>query len=166
MKLCRLALVALVLAATPALAEAPRESTIRELLAVSKAQKLVDGMGAQIDQLMRASMEQAMQGKAPTPRQQQAIDRLQVRVTALMREQLTWAKFEPMYIRLYQQTFTEEELVAMLDFYKTPGGQALIDKMPAMMDNIMREMPAMMADMSPKLRQIQEDFAAEMKAAQ
>ena len=166
MKLCRLALVALVLAATPALAEAPRESTIRELLAVSKAQKLVDGMGAQIDQIMKVSMDQAMQGKVPTPKQQQAIDRMQMRMTALMKEQLNWSKFEPMYIRLYQQTFTEEELVAMLDFYKTPGGQALIDKMPAMMDNIMREMPAMMADMSPKLRQIQEDFAAEMKAAQ
>ena len=166
MKLFRLALVALVFAAAPALAEAPKERTIRELLAVSKAQKLVDGMGAQIDQIMKASMDQAMQGKAPTPRQQQAIDRMQMRMTALMKEQLNWSKFEPMYIRLYQQTFTEEELVAMLEFYKTPGGQALIDKMPAMMDNIMKEMPAMMADLSPKLREIQEDFVAEMKAAQ
>jgi hypothetical protein len=166
MKLFRLALVALVFATAPALADTPKESTIRELLAVSQAQKLVDGMGAQIDQIMKASMDMAMQGKAPTPKQQQAIDRLQTRVAALMKEQLSWAKFEPMYIRLYQQTFTEEELVSMLEFYKTPGGQALINKMPAMMENVMKEMPAMMADMGPKMRQIQEDFMAEMKAAQ
>ena len=64
MKLCRLALVALVLAATPALAEAPRESTIRELLAVSKAQKLVEA-GTPKDKVYDKIMEGAEEKPGP-----------------------------------------------------------------------------------------------------
>jgi hypothetical protein len=139
MNALKLALVGILFWAVPALAEPASEASVREL--------------------------QAVEDKTPTPRQQQAITNFQNRVAGLMKDQLSWAKFEPMYLRLYQQTFTEEEVKTMLEFYKTPGGQALISKMPLLMDNLMREMASMLADVKPKMQSIQQDFAAEMKAA-
>ncbi len=158
-------LLVLLFAAGTAGATPPKEATIRELLTVTKAEKLLDNVRGQMDGLMRTVMDQALQGKTPTPQQQAALDHFRQRMSEAMAESLSWERYEPLYIRLYQQTFTEEELQDMLAFYRSPGGQAMVDKMPAFTENLMKELPGMMADLQPKLQKIQQDFAAEMKAA-
>jgi hypothetical protein len=165
MKLVKLALACAAFVSMPVLAAPATEATIKEVLTASHAQKLVEGMTAQFDAMMDDVMQQSLQGRTPNAKQQQAITNMKTKMSALMKDSMTWAKFEPMYIRLYQQTFTEEEVVGMLAFYKTPAGQALIEKLPTLTQNLMREMPAMMADVTPRLRQIQAEFATEMRAA-
>ena len=165
MKLIKLVLACAAFVSLPALAEPATEATIKEVLVASHAQKLIEGMTLQFDGMMATATQQALQGRTPTAKQQQAITNMQGKMSALMKESLTWAKFEPMYIRLYQQTFTEEEVAGILAFYKTPAGQALIEKLPLLTQNLMKEMPIMLADISPRLRQIQAEFAVEMKAA-
>jgi len=141
------------------------ESSIKQLLAVTQAQKLLDGMRVQFDSLMNNAVQQALKGKAPTPKQQQAIEDMKNRMVALMQGELAWEKLEPMYLRLYKESFTEEEVAGMLSFYKTPAGQAVIYKMPVLMQKTMLDIQKMISVVTPQMQKIQENFIAEMKAA-
>ncbi len=146
-------------------AEPAKEATIKQLMETVRSRQLVDSVRGQFNTVIERSVQTALNGHKPTPRQQQAIDRMKKRTLAVMDSEMSWDKLEPMSIRLYQQTFTEDELQGMLAFYKTPAGQAVINKMPTLMQNLMAEVQHMVADMDPQLEQIMTDFQADMKAA-
>jgi hypothetical protein len=148
-----------------AMAEPASEATVRQLLEVTQAHKLVDNMKSQMGGVFNRSYEMAAGKKTPTPVQQAAIDRMKTRMQALLSASLDWEKLEPIYIRVYRETFTQEEIQGMVEFYKTPAGQAVITKMPTVMLKTSSEMQASVKDMYPEMQKIQEDFEAEFKAA-
>jgi hypothetical protein len=117
-----------------------------------------------MDTLMLQTIQQATQGKEVPPKVQKEIDQQQAEVTRLMKELLDWSKLEPMYVRIYQKTFSQPEVDGMIAFYKTPAGQAVIAKMPAAMQNTMDEMQQMMLPVMQKMQRMQQDVATEMKA--
>jgi uncharacterized protein len=165
MNVLRNALIALLFCSATAMAAPASDSSIKQLLNVTQAQKLVDGMRAQFDTLMNNVVQQALQGKTPTPKQQQAIANMKNRMVALIQGELAWEKIEPMYLRLYKESFSEEEVVGMLSFYKTPAGLAIINKMPMLMQKTMLEVQKMLSGATPQMQKIQEQFVAEIKAA-
>ena len=81
-----------------------------------------------------------------------------------MKELLDWKKLEPIYVRIYQKTFTQQEIDGMIAFYKTSAGQAVISKMPAAMQNTMDEMQGLMAPVMEKMQRMQQEVAAGIKA--
>ncbi|BBP02333.1 DUF2059 domain-containing protein [Sulfuriferula nivalis] len=155
----------LLLSATVATAAPADENSIKQLLAITQAQKLVAGMLNQVDAMMSMSIQQALKGKVPNPGEQQAINNMKDKMVVLIHGDLAWDKVEPMYIRLYKDTFTEEEVAGMLAFYKTPAGQAVIQKMPVLMQKSMFEVQNMLSQDRPKIQKIQQDFLVELKAA-
>lgn len=165
-KMLRPLLLLLLLCSTAAAAAPASEATIRELLTVTQVAKLLDGIWGQFDGITQNAVKMAMAGEKPSAEQQQVIDRMVRRSTQVVREEMSWQKLEPIYIRLYQESFTEDEMQAMLAFYRTPTGQALIEKMPALTKRTMVEVQAMTVGMMPRLQEVLRDFAAEMKAAQ
>ena len=76
---------------------------------------------------------------------------------------LDWGKLEPMYVRIYQKSLTQQDVDGMVAFYQTPSGQALINKMPLVMENTMTEMQQMMQPMMQRIRRMQETVIAEMQ---
>lgn len=165
MKLIKSTLLALLLCSSSAFAAPASEGSIKQLLEIMQSQKLIDGMRAQFDSLMNNAIQQALKGKVPTPKQQQAITNMKTRMVGIMQGELAWDKLEPIYVRLYKESFTEEEITGMVAFYKTPAGQAVIHKMPGLMQKTMVEVQKITAGMSPKMQKVQEQFAAEMSAA-
>jgi hypothetical protein len=142
----------------------PSEDSIKQLLEAAQAQKLIDSVMAQMDELMKQAIDQAAQGREIPPKIQKDIDKRQAEVVGLMKELLDWKKLEPMYVRVYQKTFSQQEVDGMIAFYKTPAGQAVVSKMPAAMQNAMNEMQQMMGPVMEKLQRMQKDVVAEMKA--
>jgi hypothetical protein len=140
------------------------EESIKQLLEVAQARKLIDSVMSQMDTLMLQTIQKATQGKEVPPKIQKEIDQQQAEVTRLMKELLDWSKLEPMYVRIYQKTFSQPEVDGMIAFYKTPAGQAVIAKMPSAMQNTMDEMQQMMLPVMQKMQRMQQDVAAEMKA--
>jgi hypothetical protein len=143
----------------------PSEASIKQLLEVAQARRLIDSVMAQMESLMQQTIAQATKGQDVPPKVQKEIDKQQAEVTGVMKELLDWNKLEPMYVRIYQKTFSQEEVDGMIAFYKTPAGQAVIGKMPAVMQNTMDEMLQMMAPVMQKMQRMQQDVAAGMKAA-
>jgi uncharacterized protein len=165
MKFCQASLIVLLLGSATAMAAQPSDAAIDELLVVSHAQKLVDSQRAQLDVLMARSVQQVLNGRKPNAAQQLAIDHMVAKMSAMTQDELNWEKIRPLYVRVYKDTFTDEDIAGMLAFYNTPAGQSMIEKMPLLMQKIMGEMQTfMMVDM-PKRKKIQEEFIAEMHAA-
>jgi hypothetical protein len=142
----------------------PSEASIKQLLEVAQAHKLIDSVMAQMDLLMKQTIQQATEGRDVPPKVQKDIDKRQAEVVGLMKELLDWNKLEPLYVRIYQKTFTQQEVDGMTAFYKTPAGQAVISKMPAAMQNTMNEMQQIMTPVMQKMQRMQQDVVAEMKA--
>ena len=70
-----------------------------------------------------------------------------------------------MYVRIYTESFTEDEVSGMISFYRTPIGQAAIHKMPLLMQKTMMEVQKSMAGTAPQMQKAQEEFLAEIKEA-
>jgi hypothetical protein len=160
-------LLAGLLLAAPAFAnDAPAsDESIREMLAVTDAHKLIDTVRGQVDAMMKDTMQQALHGKAVPADQQVILDRMRTKMAAVVDEVLDWNALQSMYIRVYRASLTQDELDGILAFYRTPAGQAMINKMPAVMQNVMSEMKNMMGPMQQKLQQIQRETLQEMKDA-
>ena len=142
----------------------PSDASIKQLLEVSHVRTLVDAMIGQMDGIMKNAMAQATQGQQPTPDVQKEIDQVESEVKAQMKNVLDWSKLEPMYIRIYQKSFNQQEIDGMIAFYKTPTGQAVLNKMPLVLQNTMTEVQQMLQPMMQNLQQKQHEIAAKVQA--
>jgi len=142
------------------------DASIRELLEVTESRKLIDTMGGQLDAAMRGSMSQALGDRQLTAQQQQILDEMRERFIAVMTEELSWARYEPLIMQVYRQTFTQAEVDGMLAFYRTETGRAMISKMPLVMQSSMQLAQQQMSQMIPKLQQIMQESVAKLEATE
>jgi hypothetical protein len=129
---------------------------------VMQLHKNVDAMADQMDGIMKNAFQQATQGQAVPPDAQEAFDKCRADVVAVMKEQFTWEKLQPMYFRIYQKSFSQEEVNGMIAFYKTPAGQSVMGKMPLVMQNTMSETMKMLGPMMQRVKAMQQEVAAKM----
>lgn len=141
------------------------EASIRQLFEVMHSSKLLEAYVIQIDDTVRASMQQAFAGQQPTPKQQKIMDELGRNIAALVKEELNWTTFEPMMVEVYRNTFSQHEVDGMLTFYRSETGQAVISKLPTAMQQSMAGMQSHVKTLTPKIVQLERDTVAELKAA-
>ena len=156
----------------PAFSQSPSasEASIRELLAVTDARNLVEGLWGQIEDLMEKAMKDAVgdkpvSAKPVSAKQEEIMAEMRKESVALLREEMSWEKLEPMYIRMYAQTFTQAELDGMIEFYKSDAGRAMTAKMPKLTQVVMQDVMQIMQGVTPKLRALTEKHVARLKAA-
>jgi len=159
-------LLALALACSTAFAAdtKPTEASIKELLALTDAAKLIDSIWAQVDGMTQNMLAQSTRGQELPAEAKAVIEKLRTDSMALARDEFSWAKMEVIYNKIYQDSFTQEELDGMIAFYKTPAGQAVIKKMPVVMQASMQELQKSMGPFMQKLQQLQLQAMTELKA--
>ncbi len=141
------------------------EASVRELMSIMQSQKLLDGVIGKMDSMMQMASQQALGGQTITPEQQKIIDDSRTKMISLFKDEMKWETIEPTLVDIYEQSFTQQELDGMLAFYKSPAGQAVIAKMPVVMQNSMLAMQKQLATVMPKMQQLQKDMIAQLKAA-
>lgn len=162
-----LAIAITMLAPVAGQAEPARPETIEELLVVSKAQNLIESTYKNVDENLQANMNQALaQISGETEERRAYVESFSRKTGQIMRSELNWDTLKPMFMRIYGESFTQEELVGVLDFYKTPAGQAMIDKMPLVMQKTMAEMQQRMGPMMQRIGAAAQEAVDEAKARQ
>ena len=142
----------------------PTDESLRELLETTHAKRLLEAASGQIDSLMTTTMKSMLQGRTLSARQQQTVDAMRAKVATLTAEQLSWEVMEPMYLKIYRDSFSQSEIEGMLAFYKSPAGQAVVEKLPLLQQNMMSYMQQRMAVLLPQIQQMAKETAAEIKA--
>ena len=72
---------------------------------------------------------------------------------------------EPEIVAVYRESFTQEEIDAQLSFYRSPGGQAVIAKMPMVMQKSMEMSQRQMHRLMPKMQALMKETLSDAKAA-
>jgi uncharacterized protein len=140
------------------------EASIKRLMEVSDSKKLVDNVMLQMDSMMKASMQQALADQALTAEQEKVMLETQEKLAGVVKDEMKWETLEPVFLDIYQKTFTQKEVDGMLAFYKSPAGQAVIKKMPQVMQTSMQIMQERMSKLVPKIQEISTEGAEKMKA--
>jgi uncharacterized protein len=92
------------------------------------------------------------------------IDKSRADLQTMLREIPDWNKLEPMYVRVYQKSFTQQEVDQLIAMYQTPAGQALLNKMPLVMQNTVAEMQQLIQPVMQRMQQSQQQIAAQIRA--
>ncbi|MBA0329655.1 DUF2059 domain-containing protein [Stenotrophomonas hibiscicola] len=150
-------LLALAVVSVPALAAPPTDGDINRLLSASRAQSMIDTMLPQIEAMQQQQFQQVAAQRQLNAQQQEQLKRIQARTSQTLRQALSWQQLRPMYVDLYKKTFSKEDVLAMAEFYESSAGQSLLDKTPALMQNVM---VAIQARMQPLFADLQKDLEA------
>ena len=161
-----IAIAATIFIALDASAGPPNQESVEALLAVTKTEAIMDSMYGSIEQMMRQGVQQSVQGKTLSSEQQRILDAVPARFVAVMREEFNWAKMKPMYVQLYRDTFEQEEIDGLVAFYRSPTGQAFVNKMPLVMQKAMAMAQSQMQTLIPKMKTAIESAIAEAKVSE
>jgi hypothetical protein len=162
----RLVIAVAAVAFTQAVCAAPPSAeSIDTLLAITKSEKLLDNMLATIDQMTRQSVAAATKNEHLTPAQQQICDAKMAKYAQVIKEELSWSKMRSLYVQVYQESFTQEEIDGLIAFYRSPAGAAFVEKMPVVMQKSMTIMQSRLAPMMERMKAVTQEAVEEAKAA-
>lgn len=166
MRMCMMAAVAL-LWLPPAFAEnaKPSEASVRHLFEVMHTSQMIDTVMSQMDGNLREALERATGGRPLNPQQQQLHDDMRAKILGMLKDELAWPRLEPQMVEIYRSTFTPAEIDSMLKFYKSPGGQAVVAKLPQATQQMMQQTQERVRALIPRIVEIQRETAERIKNA-
>src|SRR4051812_31679076 len=121
-----LSLVFTLVACATVCAAPPSKESVEKLLVATEVEKLLGSMQEQIDGVMKNTMVQAFRGQELPAEARDFSDRFQQKMMANLKSELSWERMKELYIRVYSETFTQEEIDGLLDFYGSPAGKAFV----------------------------------------
>lgn len=166
MRICVVAAIAL-LGLPPAFAEnaRPSEESVRRLFEVMHTSQMIDTVMSQMDANLREALERATGGRPLNERQQQLHAEMRAKIQGMLKDELTWARLEPQMVEVYRSTFTPGEIDAMLKFYGSPGGQAVVAKLPRATQQMMQLTQERVRALVPRIVELQRETAQRIKDA-
>jgi hypothetical protein len=165
MKTTRL-LLALLALATGAFAQdnnAAKLALAREAIAAMKADKMIDGMMAQMKQMATQMSASNMSAEA-TPAQRKVAEDFQTKIMELSMESAKGMISQ--MDQVYADVYNEAELKAMIVFFNSPEGASMMAKQPQVMQRVQPLVMSMQRDLMPKIQKLTEDLKTQMEAAQ
>ncbi len=120
---------ALILSLASAVANADQASHARNaerFLQLANADRLAVPVYAQVQQMFaqRFAETQAPENKKAL------LERYQAKADTALDKAIGWKKLEPELVSLYTSQFTEQELAGLIEFYESPLGKKMLDKLP------------------------------------
>ncbi len=144
--------------------DASKRTKIMELLTVLKVdqvgKQIVDGANQQTDALGHREF-----GATETPDQQKKVADLHQQVVTLIGPAVDWKTLQPEFVAAYNTAYTEPEIDGILSFYKSPAGQALLNKGPEIGQKSSQIVQTHMSAVQPQLRELVQNFAKNSQPA-
>src|SRR4051794_21288267 len=113
--------------------EASKTAKVEEFFRLSHTEDaLSETMTLMMNQMKSGAFQQST-GTKRSAEFQELMEDLQARTGKLIASAFAWDKVKPEYVKLYGDTFTEEQLDDILAFYRSPSGQAMVAKNSALM---------------------------------
>lgn len=137
-----------------------RRKLVEELLILTNVKENVQELSQRLKDMQMAQIEQM---DLPPEKAEEA-RQLQDQIMTILFEELSWDQMKEDFIELYASVFTEEEIKAMLGFYRSPAGQKLNRKMPEIMEKSMVISQKHVRRAAPRVQGVLEEFMKENQA--
>jgi hypothetical protein len=159
--------LALLFSVVAAQAAPPSDQSIEQMMSVMHVQGMLDQMLTQMDAGVRTGMEQGLQqslsGKMPTEAQKAQIAEFQKKLSGMIRDELSYTKMKDIYLQVYRETFTQDEINSIIAFYSSPAGKAMVEKIPISMQKAGALVQARIGPMTQKLQAMMEQFQKDVQ---
>jgi hypothetical protein len=152
-------------AVSSSVAAPPSDQSINELLDVLNMPRMIDQILANMDQGMKTGMQQSLQGRELTATQRAEVEKFQKKIMGTMRNELAFDKVKDIYVKVYRETFTQEEVDGLIAFYKSPAGKAYVEKVPSAMQRAGAEMQSRIGPIVQKMDTMQQEFLRDLEKA-
>lgn len=115
--------------------EASKTAKLNELVQMTNINMdaMADSMYSQLNMMLK-NMVKEMDVQ---PSEQAILNDYSHQMVAMVKDELSWDKMEPLIVDVYSRNFSEQEIDDMLAFYKTETGQSMLKKMPIVMQESM-----------------------------
>ena len=133
--------------------ELTKQAKIERILALTKSEAMLDQMFGQIktmaaSQLPPGSTEQTAKAQE-----------IQGKIMDLVKARMSWDKMRPKYVKLYDETYSDEEVNGIFVFYQSAAGRAMLEKMPLIISKTMTLVQSEMGDIMPEIQRIVKEAA-------
>ncbi|MBC3934009.1 DUF2059 domain-containing protein [Undibacterium rugosum] len=146
-----------------AYAEKPTEQSVKEFLEVSKGKETFQQIEKQLDTMLDNFNREADSGKTADLQKQKAVEKFKARVLSIRNEAMDWDKLESMFIGIYQDSLSQEEIDGLIQFYRSPVGQASLTKMPQIMLKTNQQIQVTLLPMMDKIKLARQDLKEEFE---
>jgi len=144
-----------------------KTALVEEMLVTMKLEQNVPEIVKQIDAYITSQVEQSINSlQMNTGDRRRASEDLQAfnkRLLTVTTEGLAWEKIKPLYVRVYSDTFSIEELQGALAFFKTPVGQAWNAKTSTLASAMMQATQERMTALTPVIQKMSNDFIEDVR---
>lgn len=147
---------AVVMSAAP-----PSDESVLKMMNALQLQATLDQMVAQLETGMKAGFQQYLQGKELNPVQKAEVSQLQDKMSAAIKDEFAFAKVKDIYIQVYKESFTQDEVNSINAFYSSPAGKAMMEKIPGATKKASGMLQARMGPLLEKIKNMQRDFIKE-----
>lgn len=106
--------------------EKSHAASAEKFLQLVQADQLTTPLYMQVQRMFAEGFDYS---KAPDSKRA-VLERYQSRAKAVLDKNIGWSKIKPNMVRLYTQTFTEQELTDLIKFYESPLGKKMMQQLP------------------------------------
>jgi uncharacterized protein len=160
-------LALVIFSAFSAPAATPTEESVAEMMRVMKLEALLNqtlkGMDDAMTKQMEQNLETAIKGRTLSSDQKTAVVNFHEKFLAAMKAGLSFGTVKLIYMQAYRDTFTQDEVDAIIAFYKSPAGKAITEKNPEAMATANRLMKTKISPLEEKLQTMLDDFLKELE---
>ena len=135
-----------------------KDRKVHEMLALMRMEETTNRLEQEQEAHLRATAEQELAGAKLDPDQRKSFEELQRKLIHLLRETTTWKAMEPKFVKLYSDAYSEEEIDAILLFYRSPAGLAMLAKAADLTEKSIAISQRSMAAVAPKIQEAIDQF--------
>lgn len=155
----KIILLAIVTCPYSALAQdSSHEEAARALLVASDSDQMIDMVYDSILPQIQTMLDQLGVSEAQKP----ILDRYFERMIDAMKEEMSWDKLEPLMVATYVEVYTEQELLELAEFYRSPIGQRFISGTPQVMEKYAARSQALAQNMYARMMELSVEMKMEL----
>jgi len=139
--------------------EISHRAAAEELLLLSNPDKMMDQVWPHIAAMVDKQFKQMGAPEELRP----VLKKYTTKMFNVMQAELGFENLKEDFITIYVNTYTESEIRAISDFYKSPAGKSFLEKMPQLMQATMRVTQRNMPRMMQKIQAITEEMTKEIE---
>lgn len=145
--------------------EASRRAKVEQLLVSMHMDRLTDQMMSVAKAMSQQAIQQTPGYHQMTPEQKRITVEYQDKIFKLITDEMGWKAMEPDVADLYAKNFTDDEINAMVAFYQSPAGQAMVEKLPQITQESMALTQQRMVQLQPKLQALTKEMQQKLAEA-
>lgn len=129
--------------------ELTKQASIERILVLTKADTVLDQVFAQIKSMVASQVPPGATAEQLAKAQESL-----GKILDLVKARMSWDKLHPQYVKLFDETYSREEIDGILAFYQSPAGRSMLEKMPLLISKSMAIAQSNMPELLPEIQRI------------